>query len=224
MSATETRSLVVTTVADSTGLTTIEAVKTDLGITDTSEDDRLQTEIARASSMICSHLMLVSADDGTVTLGREILLETIYPCQTNHVLRLSRQPIASVQSVTENGVVLDAADYQINNNAGTLRRIDDGRPSLWLSEWSSTERSIIIAYTAGWLLPSDSGRNLPLDIEYAAIALVKAARFSRARDPALLSEDILQGLYGYRLKGDASSGAEGIPDWIANLLNHYRIY
>jgi hypothetical protein len=182
------RNISVTKPAATTGLTTVDAVKFELGISDASEDDYLSAQINRASSLICTYLGVAVADDATMTLGRETLLETIRPEKYDQTLILSRRPIVSIASVTEESDAVDAADYLIGYNTGILSRLNNGFPALWLGKWSAfADQSISIAYTAGWLLPGDTGRNLPFEIEDVAISIVKASRFGRMRDPLIRS-------------------------------------
>lgn len=210
--------LVVTTPALTTALTTVEAVMDELEITDASQQDRIQTEIDRASAMICAYLDVQDADDGTKTLGRETVVETIDPGPPGRALYPARRPIVSVASVTEGGNAVDVAGYTVGHNKLT-RVISEVVVPYWWTPW--TDQSVVIAYVAGWLLPGDSGRNLPLEIESACIELVKASRFSRARDPQLRSENILEGLYSYTLF-DPERAKSVIPAQIAATIDRYR--
>lgn len=202
--------LSVTTAALTTDLTILETVKTELQITDTSEDDYLTRQIAVASAAICTYLSVVMADDGTVTLGRETLVQTFTPSSYNGFLVMARRPIVSVTSVEEDGSAIDASEYSFD--FGRIKRLGS-------SSWTNVEYAV--EYTAGWLLPGDSGRNLPVEIEDAAIALIKANRFSRSRDPLLKSENILEGLYGYSLF-DPRDGSAGLPPEVSSKIDRFR--
>lgn len=201
--------LVVDTAALSTSLTTLQAVKDELQITDTSEDDYLTRQIALASAAVCSYLGIVMADDGTVTLGRETLIQTFTPPTSGPVLSMLRRPIVSVTSLSEDGSTIEAEKYSFDY--GNIKRIG--------ASWSRVE--YVVEYVAGWLLPEDSGRNLPVEIEDAAISLIKASRFSRSRDPLLRSENILTGLYSYTLF-DPREGNSPLPPEVAAKIDRFR--
>lgn len=201
-------SLVVTTPALTTALTTLATVKSELLITETTEDEYLQRQIDSASALICAYLCVPLADDGTVTLGREVLLETA--TAFNGEFRTARNPIFAVASVTDDGgTLIDPTDYTF------------GYARIKSADESWTNSSFEVAYTAGWLLPNDTGRNLPVEIEDACIAMVKAARFARSRDTSLRSENILEGLYSYTLFDPEKMSFAIAPD-VAAKIDRYR--
>lgn len=209
--------LIVTTPAATTALTTVEAVMEQLEITDDIQTTRIQTEIDRASALICSYLGVQEADDGTVTLGRETLIETIEPEQPGRVLYPSRRPLVSVTSITEGGIAVDAADYTVSY--GKITRVQSSTVlNYWWTSWANLQ--VAITYVAGWLLPGDADRNLPLEIEAACIELVKAGRFNRLRDPALRSETT-QGIDSHTLF-DRSRVSTVISPEIAATIDRYR--
>lgn len=191
----------VATPAGSTALTTLAAVKRELKIDKRGDDAWLLAQIDSASATICKYLGIEQADDGTRTLGRETIVETIdrRSRQTwsaglagavppgrdaDTIVVLARRPVVAIASITENGTAVDAADYLLAAAPGVVRRLSSALPAAW-------PRALIgVTYTAGWLLPGDEGSNLPADIEEAAIITVKAAWFGRTRDPAVKSENI----------------------------------
>jgi hypothetical protein len=61
----------------------------------------------------------------------------------------------------------------------------DGIPCAW-----SFCKSVVVAYTGDFILPGESGRNLPPAIEGAVVALVSDYWASRGRDPTLRAETI----------------------------------
>lgn len=207
--------LTVSSAAENTALTTLDEVKAQLSITATDEDTYLESAITRASAAICAYLNVPSATDGTKTLGRETLVETFRLTKYEPVLILSRYPIASISSITEDGTAVDSAEYEIRGGGLVARLTADDTETCWLPA------KVVVTYVAGWLMPDDDGRTLPQDIEDAAIALIKAARFNRTRDPLLRSENILESLYSYTLF--APSDKDGVmPADVAALLEPYR--
>lgn len=206
--------LTVVTAAETTKLTTLESVKDDLAITGTDEDTFLEKAISRASEFIVNHLKVGSADDGSVTIGRETLSERFdLDGSAPHLLFSRIVPRAwpcTVVSVTEGETLLAASEYRLEAG-GLLRRMSSDTPSDWPSG------KVVAVYTAGWALPGDTGRNMPQVLEDAAIGLIKQARLNRTRDQTLRSENILEGLYSYTLFAP-SDNPGGIPDDIAAML------
>jgi len=79
----------------------------------------------------------------------------------------------------------------------------------------------VVTYQAGWLMPDDAERNLPADLEAAAIAMIKAARFIRDRDPTLRKESFLQRDYEYEVFED-KTGAGFFVGAVKATLDRYR--
>lgn len=186
--------------AANTAFTTLDAVKTELGIEDKASDLWLIKQIDSVSATACQVLGVAQAEDGSRTLGRETLVETMdrrscWPWTTalrpiiasrehDAKLVLSRRPIVSITSITEDGVAVDAADFEVAKSEGTIKRLDNLFPCAWPASL------IVVTYVAGWLMPADDNRNLPEDWENAVISTVKAAWFARNRDPNIKSENI----------------------------------
>lgn len=206
----------VSTAAATTALTTLDRLKAELGITATDEDDYLTGMLDRLSAALCDVLTVASAEDGTVTLGRETLIETQRLVKSKKKLYLARYPTVSVTSIVENDVTLTTDDWRIGNSAfGVLERMSDDVEIEWPSG------TIVVTHIAGWLLPGDSGRNLPFPIEDAIFDTIKGARFNRSRDPDLRSENILEGLYAYTLF-DRSDASNKIPPDVIASISRYR--
>src|SRR3990167_6574379 len=74
-------------------------------------------------------------------------------------------------------VAMDPALYEIDAAAGIVRKIDGA-----LSEGATS-----VLYTGGYLLPGDTNRDLPWELEDAALRYMRYMWFSRERDPALRS-------------------------------------
>ena len=214
--------LTVTTAAATTALTTLETVKSDLAITTTDEDSYIERAILRVTELICNHLGVAAADNGTSTIGRETLSERFDLVNSRDNLILSRYLprnwVITIGSVTENDdAALATTEYRLSSG-GLLQRMSDDVQTSWPTG------KIVIAYTAGWLLPNDSGRDMPQIIEDATIAMVKMARLDKTRDPTLRGENILEGLYAYT-RFNPSDIPGGMPPDVAVMLepyvNHY---
>lgn len=210
--------ITITTAAANTALTTLETVKSDLGIESSDEDSYLGRMIGQVTEQICGHLLVAAADDGTCTLGRESMTQTyrLKSRQENLFISrwLPRNWVMSISAVTENDVVLSDNDFEIDAKTGILTRLSGSRRVCWPCG------VIAVDLTAGWLLPDDTGRDLPVSIESAAIAWVKFARANKTRDASLRSENILGGLYSYQLFAP-SDMPNAIPADVAKLLEPY---
>lgn len=205
---------VVSGIAGGSALTTLEAVKAALDISSTAEDTFLGTLITRASAAITRYIGVAAANDGSRRLGRETLVETFRPQSCLGALVLSRHPVSDIASVSEAGTALETGDYELAGRL--LRRLTDEDE---LSQWAAAK--IVVTYTAGWVLPGTAGRDLPEDIEDAAIRLIKAARSARTRDPLVKAEDVpgvLRTDYWVGSVGDVAS----LPPDVADILDGYR--
>jgi uncharacterized phiE125 gp8 family phage protein len=168
-------------------LTTLERVKAELQITTAANDEILEAKIAEASSDI-------QASVGK-RLPREDVKETFWHDDERHVLRvahfgkpaqttlfLNRTPVSAIASVTVDDIVLGPSEYRLD----LLDRLSsDGISCAWCFC-----KSVVVAYTGGYILPGQDGRNLAYAIEGAVVALVSDYWASRGRDPTLRSESI----------------------------------
>lgn len=182
----------VTAPATNRSLITLEQVKTELNITDSGSDTQIETLRKRASQAIVGYCNREFARDGVSEVFRDVAAECLslsagFP-DPNHIA-----DFCTITSVTEDGAVLDAANYELDAGAGLLYRLNSDERCAWCA------RKVTVEYTAGYVLPDDSDPTLPEDVQGAALELIKAARFNASRDPALRSENILSGLYSYTL-------------------------
>ncbi|MBX3579914.1 MAG: phage head-tail connector protein [Rhizobiaceae bacterium] len=178
------RSLVtVTTPAGSTKLTTLDRVKAELDIAGGSKDAILNFKIAEASSDIEAYL--------GYSVKRETVSERFWQSleagwSEPEFLILDRTPVGTVTSVTVDDVEIDAAEYRLDPETGQLYRLDaSGYPSRWC-----IGKEAVVVYAGGYLLPGQTGRNLPPAIEAAAVDLVQDFWFAKGRDPSAMEEDI----------------------------------
>jgi len=99
---------------------------------------------------------------------------------------LRRTPVVKIDSVTVDDIAFDPSEFRLDPEAGLLDRLSSGGiPCAWFFC-----KSAVVAYTAGFILPGASGRNLPPAIEGAVVALVSDYWASRGRDPTLRAETI----------------------------------
>jgi hypothetical protein len=217
------RRLTVSTAATNRLLTSLARVKQALGIADTENDTLISELITRASDEIVSYLRMPYADDGSApTLARETFVETLRSVHGgSHELFLTRRPIVSVTSVVEDGATLTAdTDFQVNRRLGGLLRMVSDDYEAWSAD------KVVVTYQAGYLLPNSDSRDLPYDIEEAAIYTI-SARLSDLNatvgDPEIRSES-LEGAYSatYQTSGATSFGSGGLPTRARALLASHR--
>lgn len=169
--------LTVITPAANKRLTTPAAVRDAFGYTTgTHPDSKLEPLIDQASAAIHRHVKR--------TFALERVREDLQLGRTEVVI-LARSPIVTLHSATEyDGVTLTSSDYLLDSATGLLTRYREPR-GIW---WSCGPAQI--EYTAGYLLPGEEDRNLPHDVERAALLVVNAYLTGMTRDPLLRSESV----------------------------------
>jgi hypothetical protein len=170
-------SVVVQERASGRRLTTVAAVKSELDITDGADDAYLASLIDQASDAVAGWCNRVFAVE---TVAEHLTLR----CPRAAIL-LSRWPLISLTSTTRNGEALEVVATEVDDTEGGLYRLDaDGARTDWPSG------TLILTYSAGYVLPGDSGRTLPYDVERATLITVKGNYMARTRDPLIRSETV----------------------------------
>lgn len=194
----------VTTPAASKDMTLLATVKTELGITGSTDDAFFAVQIQQASAAIVTYC--------NREFAKETLVDTFRPECAVDYLSLARWPLVSITSIVEDGETLTAADYESEAATSLIYRLDGDDVR---SRWAATK--IVVTYEAGYVMLT----SLPHDLERACIELVKRRWFARKRDPLVKSEtvpDVYEVGYWVNGNGDSSS----MPDDIALLINPYR--
>lgn len=178
------RSVVTVTAANADKqLTTLARVKLELSISgvDTNRDMLLNLKIDEAS------------DDIEAALGFKVAKETVSetfwpePCDmAPDRLVLDRTPVGAISSVTVDGVAYDASLYRLDAGTGELFALD---ASGYACRWYFC-KSVVVAYSGGYILPAESGADLPAGIEGACVDLVSSFWASKGRDPTVKSEEV----------------------------------
>jgi hypothetical protein len=182
----------------SQALTTLAVLKSELGISGSTEDTYLERLIERASQG------LQSALDRSVYYEEDIV-EYVTGGGTS-LLIVDRTPITSISSIiydTGSGTTttVDATDYRIAAAAsGLIERVGgvwpdtSDRTGVLLDPVTSTQRrSIKVTYTGGWVTPQqadDDGsltRDLPYDIEDAVLQFAVQHYREKGRDTSVKS-------------------------------------
>ncbi len=194
--------LTVTTTSTSERLSTLDALKRDLGIATSSEDDALDDKLLAASHAVATYI-------GYWPL-RQRYAETVRGFGTQR-LTLSATPIRAVGSIYVGAQLVDPTTYEIGKPlAGILHR-DLGWPWTAGLEYDleahvvpySELHSFAVDYEAGWVLTtstgaldatgfitSSGGRTLPRDFEDAVLEQAKSLYLARRRDSAIESKRV----------------------------------
>lgn len=202
----------ITTPPTVTRLTTVERFKQELGIVDSSNDALIGAKIDEATSDIESHL--------SRTLSRATFTETFWPESCERLcldrLILARSPVASISSIAIDGASSAADDWRLDADAGLLYRLSGGRTGRW--EFGT---SVVVVYAAGYLLPGESGRNLPPALESATLDLVSSYWASRGQDRTIMEEDV-PGLGSIRRWVGAVGEVGDLPPDVMSKITPFR--
>lgn len=165
-------SVLVVTPATTRALTTRDRVKLELGLTDTSADAWIDAKVVEVSDLIATHCRRA--------FGRTVVLETFRRGRGHASLEtvLKGWPVSAIATVSEGDDALEPTEWLLDASTGILRRVDEAGETV---AWSGDV--LAVTYTYGWLLPGQVGRDLPGDIEAAAVAQIRSEWFGRQRDP-----------------------------------------
>lgn len=199
-------------------LTTLTKLKDFLNISysDNTKDQRLLQIINAASVMIENFfgfsLLQASAAEKYDGNDRQYLL-------------LKRFPLVSITTLTINDIA-DTA-YEIDNYAkGILFRLNCWPSAAYVAPGIGTDphpwavsHNIDITYTAGWILPGTSGRDLPEDIEEACLQLCEYLHNHAPRINGISAEKIGGYSVNYEKRPDAG---DDIPPAVKRTLRRYK--
>lgn len=182
-------------------LVSVDALKAELEITGTSQDDFLAEMLDRVSQMVEAHCNQVFALEGVSEVFR------LDHCTTE--LRLARFPVVQIDSIIL-GTDTVLEEYECEEKSGVLYRLSEDERISWETG------KIEVAYSAGY-------EPMHGQIAEAVLRLAKLGNAARTRDPSLRSENILEGLYSYQLFGREDSKG-GLPSDVADLLRPFVNY
>jgi hypothetical protein len=184
-------------------LTVLSTVKSELQITDTADDAFLSSCIRQASGMIASYCNRVFA--------KESVRETFRLLRSRPALMLSRYPVTEVTGISVDGEPLEETEWETDLKVGRVFYISDDH----IRDWPKGK--ITVEYSGGYTLLAE----LPYEVERCCVDLVKMLYFSRARDPMLRSERVLDVIQqSWSTAGGETVG--GLPRDIACRLDPYR--
>lgn len=188
-----------------TALCTVDAVKAAVSVTGTDDDAFIGDLVSGASSDIATMLGR--------TMGRARFRQTERLSEWVRFISLECLPFAELHSAQVDGAAIDLSLCEAD--ASRLFRLDatDCRVP-WCGK-------VVLEYSAGWLLPGQTGRTLPAAIERACIDLVVMRYSAKGRAPLLRAEQTDGvGRWEYQIaSGMAMDG--GMPADIAARLAGY---
>jgi hypothetical protein len=212
-----------------TSLVNLATVKTDLGISGSSEDTKLERYIHVATDAIEKYCRRTFSRDTAI-------VEKVAGFGTEK-LRVARAPINSITSITYDGTTVDSDDYKIHNaNAGLIFRSGGWWWDAHLTPSAarrplpgSEDKLYTVTYDGGWYTqPQDDAdgavtRNLPYDIEEAAIELVRVIYLSKNRDPSVRSEKLLSWSASYGDSPLVELRKGSMPSPVRRMIDAYRL-
>lgn len=136
-------------------LVSLDQVRAFLNLSSTTHDAEL-TEFRDAAELICETYTGMALREQTYTETYD---------GGDWLIRLRHRPVVSVDAVTERGIALTAADYNLEDVTGTLVRLADAYSP---GAWDTGYRAVSVTYTAGY-----SGSTVPADIAHAVLLQVK---------------------------------------------------
>lgn len=207
-------------------LTTVRAVKANLDLSqDTADPDELLLNTIREVSDWISNYC-----------NRAFQLEEVEELVAGDNLPdmlLSRTPLVEVTEVALLGLTATDAvqlitDYDIfDREAGIIQRrlgfttTNLSNNTISFAPSNYAQKRWRITYSGGYELPNwrDGDRNLPYDLERAAIEIVKTFYLNRKFDTSITSYKIGDTSVSWRAGAGELSG---IPERAQNILNYYR--
>ncbi|OUL65121.1 hypothetical protein HK16_18900 [Acetobacter senegalensis] len=199
---------------DQVPLASLSDLKSDLKITDDTQDVDLTRRLLEASGAVLAYIgrPILSSD------WRDIM--DLRQDQPRISLVLGRYPVTALKVVSINGTAMGGDDLinvfnAMDASCGMLYP-PDGGPALW------HPARYVVTYTAGYSPPEadGTGGTIPLEIQRAIRITAAASWHGGDRDPNLKSESE-QGV-GSTSWVAAASGTGGLPQDAANLLAGYR--
>jgi hypothetical protein len=211
--------ITVNTAAPHKRLTSLPAVKRELDLSTTIDNDKLLEDlIEQASDFIHDYC--------DKEFARETVTETIQS-RGGPILMTARTPIQSITYIELDGSSVSSTAYEIDDaDAGMIWK-EDGFSNTIITDSIINEyptkhgrRNWAVKYVAGYVLPNSTqgARTLPYDLERACINIVKSWFLDRKADPNLRYQKI----------GDAAEArfdsleAVGLGPTTLGILNRYR--
>lgn len=208
-------------------LTELDTVKSELGITDASDDTYLTRMINVYSDLFSQLTDRNWTYETDYTERIDIPVGQVRISVSNHV------PLDSITSITIDGDVIDAADYEIEDKDLGFIRMKSGvweNTAYSLGRYititaTGTEMTCVVEYDGGYVTPKQATddpsltRSLAYDIEQAVIDAVTFAYHNRGTNQNVSSYSL--GDYSESL-GSKRVSERGLPDSFEAAVSRYR--
>jgi len=196
-------------------LTTYQTLVEELGI-DTGCDENLLIRYINSASDAMQGYM-------GRQLGRATVTDEKQSGHGGKIMLLDRWPLISITEVKYDSSALATDEYEIYDaNVGSLYH----RTGVWV--WTAQvvndieqtpypgneEKLYEVTYVAGYILPKDTGRTLPYDIEDAVIQMVTTRYRSQGRDGSVKSEKLS--------KYSVTYGGWSFSPTVVEVMNRYK--
>ena len=203
-------------------LVTLDDMKLELGITDTSEDDVLAIWIAQASQIVASYCNLTLA----VQTVSQVFRHSLGPrgdyftprfCyglngESEEALMFACAPVSSITSITVDGSLLGTSLYELDHDK-VFRLNASGYPSPW-----TFTKAITAVYISGFSV----GVDVPEDLQAAVMTLVRDYRGTATREDPNLKRRRTDGVSELEWWVSESSKTT-LPITVSGLLDTYKL-
>lgn len=202
----------VMTAAESYDLTTLAIVKDELSIKDGASNTILQrylTSASAAATQYCNRVFQAETIKDEFWAQRDRSPRVV--TSRIELLQLSRWPIVSVTSVTENAVALvDGTDFRVDYANGQLIRLGtNGYPRHW------PVYPIAVVYVGGYA-------TIPTDVADAVIRMVRGRWNARGRDP-MTRQIAIPGVIEQQFWVPTGADGGNMPPDVSDILDNYRV-
>jgi len=210
----------VISAAPSLALLTQAELRAAIGLAsgDTSQDTALAAFEKQATTLIIDECTISADGIHPPTLLSETIRDTFWITRPTDTIKLSRQFLSSVTSVTADGTTLtNGTDYIVDAESAIMTRIRDSWPSRW------TCVQVVVNYVAGF-------STIPDDLKAACTELVRTKWYAASRDPLVKMQwaevsGVMAKKEEFWVGGVPQTGSAGpVPETVSGLLNRYRSY
>ena len=164
-------------------------------------------ELITTASELCAQFCGRMNDRKESEFGAQTVEQTERDVDGDCILLL-RDIKPAITSVVEDGVTLDADDYQLDG-ARLLRFSDDVQ-----QDWCATK--VVITYTTGFILLG----GMPQPIEQACLDVLRSLFYGRGKEAGVRSESV-DGVMSISYR-DPQPGGGGLPPGVAEALAPWR--
>jgi hypothetical protein len=212
---------IVVTPPTQTALTTAAAVKAELPGVTPSQALRIPGRIEQASGIITGYL------------GRKLARATVMDTFAGGMDRfwsgalvLSRMPIATLTSVALNGVNQDLTMFEYDESGLIYRQgyayaLSHG---IGPGYGGGLGSRIQVTYDGGYLLPGQTGRDLPYEIERACIDVVLALWYRAGRGDPMIRSESIDGIGSTSYLDPAAGAGAAMPPTALAALSPFMNY